>query len=211
MGSGRKFFRVNPRCVSPENAPCRPPHRHPRRRRGRLLPPDRGRRESTLKPLRRAPPGTDRAEDPPSIGTGSPRIGDGFLADLPGWSMPFGAPWGCSADGGAQRNAVVSMRNLVGYLLGVSDDGQSGARSRDTMHHLGRNTAAIRKYYQLPSREWRGPVPPARQIKCVGALWKQRAARLVFKAEISCRRRMLAGEGGGFPARAPSRPFADAF
>lgn len=48
------------------------------------------------------------------------------------------------------------------------------------MHHLG----AIRR----PS------------AKCVEALWKQRASRLVFKAETSCRRRVLASEGAGFPA-----------
>jgi hypothetical protein len=68
------------------------------------------------------------------------------------------------------------------------------------MHHLGRNTAAIRKYYRLPSREC-GALRPRRHAKCVEALWKQRAARLVFKAEILCRRRMLASEGAGFSAR----------
>jgi hypothetical protein len=109
--------------------------------------------------------------------------------------MPFGAPWGCSGDGGAQRNAVVSTRDLIGYILGVSDEGQSGARSRDTMLHLGRNTSAIRKYYRLPSREC-GALRSLRHAKCVEALWKRRAARLVFKAEISCSRQKFRAAGG---------------
>src|SRR5215472_8366223 len=51
---------------------------------------------------------------------------------------------------------------------------------RTTVHHLGRNMAAIRQYHRLPSRE-RGALRPLRHAKCVEALRKQRASRLVLK------------------------------
>ncbi len=77
-----------------------------------------------------------------------------------------------------QRIGTPHRFNGAGYVLGIPDDSQSGARSRETMYPLGRNAAAIRQYNRLPraSAARSGPSGTPSASRRLGAM--SAAARL---------------------------------